>query len=265
MPTVGLNGIEVYHELHGDGPPLLLVAGLASDSQSWLPVRDALAERFRLVLVDNRGCGRTTPQDAPLSVPQMADDCAALLDALGIPRAHVLGHSMGGMIALDLAARHGARVERLVLAGTGAATARTATVMGDLAAARETGMPPELWFRLLFPWLFRPGFFEYPETVAEAARLSAAYPYPQSDAAFRAQFEASRAYRGHAAAAAAVRAPTLVLNASLDLLMTPADADRTFAAIPQRRSAVLEGAAHSMHWDKPREFVREVLAFLEAP
>jgi pimeloyl-ACP methyl ester carboxylesterase len=151
-----------------------------------------------------------------------------------------------------------------VLAGTGAATARTATVMGDLAAARETGMPPELWFRLLFPWLFRPAFFEYPETVAEAARLSATYPYPQSDAAFRAQFEASRAYRGHATAAAAVRATTLVLNASLDLLMTAADADRMFAAIPRCRSVVLEGAAHSMHWDKPREFVREVRAFLEA-
>jgi pimeloyl-ACP methyl ester carboxylesterase len=265
MPTVGLNGIELYHELHGDGPPLLLVAGLASDSQSWLPVRDALAARFRLVLPDNRGCGRTTPQLAPLSVPQMADDCAALLDALGIPRAHVLGHSMGGMIALELAARHPDRVDRLVLAGTGAVTARTATVLGDLAAARETAMPAELWFRLLFPWLFRPGFFEYADTVAEAARLSAAYPYPQSPAAFRAQYEASRAYRDHAAAAAAVRAPTLVLNAALDLLMTPGDAESTFAAIPRRRSAVLEGAAHSMHWDKPKDFVREVVAFLETP
>jgi pimeloyl-ACP methyl ester carboxylesterase len=263
MPTVGLNGIELYHELHGDGPPLLLVAGLASDSQSWLPVRDALAARFRLVLPDNRGCGRTKPQDAPLSVPQMADDCATLLDTLGIPRAHVLGHSMGGMIALELAARHPDRVERLVLAGTGAVTARTATVMGDLAAARETGMPQELWFRLLFPWLFRPKFFEYPETVAEAARLSAAYPYPQSDAAFRAQYEASRAYRRHVEAAAAVRAPTLVLNAALDLLMTPADADRTFSGIAQRRSAVIDGAAHSMHWDRPEDFVREVVAFLE--
>jgi pimeloyl-ACP methyl ester carboxylesterase len=263
MPTVGLNGIELYHELHGDGPPLLLVAGLASDSQSWLPVRDALAARFRLVLPDNRGCGRTRPQEAPLSVPQMADDCAVLLEALGIPRAHVLGHSMGGMIALELAARHPARVERLVLAGTGAVTARTATVMGDLAAARETGMPQELWFRLLFPWLFRPKFFEYPETVAEAARLSAAYPYPQSDAAFRAQYEASRAYRRHVEAAAAVRAPTLVLNAALDLLMTPADADRTFSGIAQRRSAVIDGAAHSMHWDRPEDFVREVVAFLE--
>jgi pimeloyl-ACP methyl ester carboxylesterase len=215
------------------------------------------------VLVDNRGCGRTTPQHAPLSVPQMADDCAALLEALGMARAHVLGHSMGGMIALELAARHPALVDRLVLAGTGAVTARTATVMGDLAAARETGMPPELWFRLLFPWLFRPGFFEYPETVAEAARLSAAYPYPQSDAAFRAQYEASRAYRGHAAAAGAVRAPTLVLNAALDLLMTAEDAERTFAAIARRRSAVIAGAGHSMHWDRPDDFVREVVAFLQ--
>ncbi len=263
MPTVGLNGIEIYHELHGDGPPLLLVAGLASDSASWLPVRDALAARFRLVLPDNRGCGRTTPQSAPLSVPQMADDCAALLDTLGIARAHVLGHSMGGMIALDLAARHPERVDRLILATTGPVTARTSTVMGDLAAAREAGVPPELWFRLLFPWLFRPAFFEHAATVAEAARLSAAYPYPQSDAAFRAQYEASRAYRGHATAAAAVRAPTLVLNAELDLLMTPADADRAFAGIPQRRSVVISGAAHSLHWDRPKDFVREVVGFLE--
>lgn len=262
MPTVRLNGIDVYHELQGEGPPLLLVAGLASDSQSWLPVREALAGKFRLVLADNRGCGRTTPQHAPLSVTQMADDCAALLDALGLPRAHVLGHSMGGMIALELAARHPERVDRLVLAGTGAVSPRTATVMGDLAAAREAGVPQELWFRLLFPWLFQPAFFAHPAVVAEAARLSANYPFPQSDDAFRAQFEASSAYAGHADAAARVRARTLLLCGALDLLMTPDDSERTFAGIADRRTVTLPNAAHSLHWDAPEAFVREVVAFL---
>ncbi len=264
MPHVRLNGIELYHELHGDGPPLLLIAGLASDSQSWLPVVEPLARRFRLVVPDNRGCGRTRWDGSPISMEQMADDCAALLDALDLPPAHVIGHSMGGMIALELAARHPARVDRLVLAGTGALAPRGAAVLTDLAAARDAGLPKELWFRLLFPWLYGSAFFADPAAVDEAARLAAGYPYLQSDEAYRAQFAAVRGYRGRSQALARVRAAALVLCGADDLLIPPAGSERSFAALASGTVRVLPGAAHSMHWDAPAAFVAAVEEFLDA-
>jgi pimeloyl-ACP methyl ester carboxylesterase len=264
MPTVRVNGIDLHHELRGNGPPLLLIAGLASDVATWVPVRDVLGARYSLVTVDNRGCGRTTPVDAPISVPQMADDCAALLDALGLERAHVLGHSMGGMIALELAARHPTRVDRLVLAGTGRSSAHGRAALRELGAVRSTGIPKAQWFRLLFPWLFRPAFFENTSGVIAAAEIAATYRWLQSDEGFVRQLEAGTTYVGFEASAANVRARTLHLHGEKDLLMPVATAGAVFDGIAGLQRVVLEDAAHALYWDQPEAFVREVMRFLEA-
>lgn len=260
MPSLRRPDAELYYEREGDGPPLLLIPGLASDSQSWLPVRAALAARFSLVLLDARGAGRTRA-DA-VSVPLVVDDALALLDHLGIGRAHVLGHSLGGLIAHALAARAPARVERLVLAASGAISPRLDALLADLAAAREAGLPLELWFRLLFQWLFRPGLLADPAAVAVAARLAAAYPYLQSDAAFRAQLAAARG--ANRASGAGITAPTLVLCGADDLMIAPAASVASFRDVPQLAAVTLADAAHSLHWDQPEAFVRAVCAFLTA-
>lgn len=262
MPTLQRVGLELYYEREGSGPPLLLIPGLASDCQSWAPVRASLARTFSLVLMDIRGVGRSVPHDAPLSVDLLADDAVALLDELGIGRAHLLGHSLGGLVAHRLAARAPARVDRLVLAASGAIDARGAGLLGDLATAREAGLAPQLWFRLLFQWLFRPGFFAEPRRVADAARLAAAYPYPQPEGAFRAQLDA--AVDGAPQGGANIAAPTLVLCGALDLLVSKASSRASFADIPDLEWQELGDAAHSLHWDQPAAFAAAVSAFLTA-
>jgi pimeloyl-ACP methyl ester carboxylesterase len=263
MPTVHVNEIDLHHELRGSGPPLLLIPGLASDVATWVPVRDALGERFSLIAVDNRGCGRTTPADAPITVEQMADDCAALLDALGIARAHVLGHSMGGMIALELAARHPDRVDRLVLAGTGRSSRPGIAALKELGKLRPTpGVEKTQWFRLLFPWLFRPAFFSSEATVAASAELAASYRWLQSDEGFARQLAAATAYAGFDAAAPRVKARALHLHGAKDLLMPVASAARAFDGIAGLERAVIDDAAHALYWDAPEEFVQAVLRFL---
>ena len=125
--TVKTNGQELYYEIHGEGPALVLVMGIGYDSSLWtLAQVPALSTQFRVVLVDNRDAGRSSRASHPYSIADMADDLAGLLDALGIPRTHLLGLSMGGMIALEFALRHADRLDRLVLSGTGAAPARSA-------------------------------------------------------------------------------------------------------------------------------------------
>jgi pimeloyl-ACP methyl ester carboxylesterase len=264
MATIERDAVSLHVETAGDGPPLLLIAGLASDSASWGPVWAPLAERFGLIAPDNRGCGRTTPQTAPISIEAMAQDALAVLDALGVTRAHVLGHSMGAMIAATLAAAAPERVDRLVLAGAGfAPNPRNALLFADMAALRTAGVAPELWFRLLFPWLFAPAFFADRGGVEEAARLSVAYPYPQSDAAFAAQAQAAAAW-APGDRLASLRAPTLALLGGADLLFAPEAARASLSAVADLSVVVLEGAGHSLHWDAPAAFAGAVSDFLTA-
>src|SRR5918993_5619601 len=117
--TVRANGQDLYYELHGEGPPLVLVMGIGYDSSLWtLAQVPVLSTQFQVILVDNRDAGRSSRARNPYTIADMADDVAGLLDALRIQRSHLLGLSMGGMIALEFALRHGDRLDRLGLAGT---------------------------------------------------------------------------------------------------------------------------------------------------
>src|SRR4051794_28678054 len=102
--TVEANGQRLYYEVHGDGPPLVLLMGIGYDSSLWtLAQVPALSAQFRVVLMDNRDAGRSSMAHRPYRIADMSDDVAGLLDALGIQRTHLLGLSMGGLIAQEFA------------------------------------------------------------------------------------------------------------------------------------------------------------------
>lgn len=115
MSTVKVADIHVYYEVHGEGPPLILIPGLRNRVSEHGRVIEFLSRTRRVVASDNRGAGGTDKPDAPYSIETMSDDTAGLMGALGLPRADVLGVSMGGRIALALALRHPGLVRRLVL------------------------------------------------------------------------------------------------------------------------------------------------------
>ena len=115
MPLARIYAGERYDEVVGEGPPLLLIAGFSGNTTGWLPVQPAMAEHVTLIMFDNPGAGRSCVPPGPYTIPQMAGDAVALLDHLDVDRAYVLGSSMGGMIAQELALRHPERVEKLIL------------------------------------------------------------------------------------------------------------------------------------------------------
>ncbi len=120
MPTVRVNDIDMYYEIHGEGEPVVLIAGLNSDHTFYqkLGIISRLAERYQVVAFDNRGVGQSGKPDIPYSIEMMADDTDGLLSALGIEQAHILGTSMGGRIAVSLALRYPSRVKSLILVST---------------------------------------------------------------------------------------------------------------------------------------------------
>jgi len=161
MPSTIVNGIDLYYEIHGKGEPLMLIAGLASDSQSWQPIMEDLSRNYRVITPDNRGVGRTKPSDINISIQQIADDCISLVRHLGLSSVNMLGHSMGGFVALDCAIRYPEYISKLILAGTSAFNSeRNNALLLDWVSYLESGMDLKLWFRNTFYWIFSNRFLK---------------------------------------------------------------------------------------------------------
>ena len=118
MPKVKVNGIDIYYEEHGSGEPVVMIGGLGADTTLWSKQVPAFSERFRVVVFDNRGSGQSDKPDKPYSIPMFAADTVGLMQALGIERAHVVGASLGGLVAQELVLTHPEMVDRLVLVCT---------------------------------------------------------------------------------------------------------------------------------------------------
>jgi 3-oxoadipate enol-lactonase len=265
--TVQANGQELYYELHGEGPPLVLVMGIGYDSSLWtLAQVPVLSTQFQVILVDNRDAGRSSKAIQPYTIADMADDLAGLLDALGIQRSHLLGLSMGGMIAQEFALQHSDRLDRLVLTGTGAAPARSAVdpiqIWSWVKANDATG---EVFGGQQFVSLFSTAFLRNHEAVRDTAALLASNPYPMSPEAYGRQADAYRQFDA-LDRLAAITAPTLVVVGEQDLLTPPWIAREVAEAIPGARFEVIrgDGSSHLVPIECPTEFNRLVLNFLVA-
>lgn len=246
----------------GDGPALVLLHGLGGDRGFWSAETAAFRDDFRVLTLDLRGSGTAASAGGGHTVADLADDVCAVLDAAGVDAAHVLGFSMGGLVAQSLAVRHPGRVDRLVLASTYAVMNPQARMFLD--AVRDVvlahgSMAPV--FPLVLPWLLSVGFLADPENAGWAE-------VPDDDgeppAGWLAQYAAQRAFDGRAGLGL-VRARTLVLAGAEDRLVTTADAEVLAVGIPGAVALTFAGAGHLVNVEDQARFVADVRAFLRAP
>jgi pimeloyl-ACP methyl ester carboxylesterase len=264
MPDFIRPELSQHYEVDGDGPPLLLLAGLLSDSATWAPLVALLKDRFTVIRPDNRTTGRTAPWDAPVSVAAMAQDAIALMAHLGHAKFHVAGHSMGGLMALEIAGLVPQHVATAgVLASGRYRVPRTMAVFDALLAIRRAPHGEEMWLRGLYPWMFRPGFFEDPDNVPQAIAAALAYPHAQTADAMALQIEALRSFRPQTNVAE-LGCPIFVAYAGQDLLIPPDVARAGFQAIPDLTEVTIEDAGHSIVWDAPEELAGHMRNFLNA-
>lgn len=263
MPSAKVNGINMYYEVHGKGDPLVLIHGSGYDVSAWAGQLDTFSKKYRVLVFDNRGTGRTESTKPPYDTAMMADDAAALMDHAGMESAHVLGYSLGGYIAQELALRNPGKVRGLVLAATGAnyypiGRARTEVL---LRMVRE-GVSFELVLRSLFLWMFSNRFFEDESRVNGAIEAFAKNPYPQPIDGLEGQIAA---LLNHDAAGRVGRisSRTLVVCGEDDIAV-PAWLSKQMAdCLMDSKFAVLKGAAHSFPFEMAEEFNRTVLEFLD--
>jgi len=274
MATAKVDSIELYYEEHGRGGPLLLIMGLAADSTAWMFQVPDFARRYRTIAFDNRGVGRSSRPPGPYTIHQMADDAAGLLDALDLPRAHVLGVSMGGMIAQELALRHPERVRGLVLACTypepDAEVERqrefgmqrfggTVTASGEMEI-NLNALDPLMFFQHLLPRVFNQSFIDR-ELPKLMQLFAGALQYGFSMEAILGQVAA---VIGHKATDRLhlIQSPTLVITGDADLLVSPANSDILARSIPGAKLMKIPGGSHGFNLETPEIFNRAVLDFL---
>ncbi|WP_298858596.1 alpha/beta hydrolase [uncultured Sulfitobacter sp.] len=258
MPAFEQGAVSLHYEISGDGPPLLLIAGMMSDSASWAPLVPRLEPHFTVIRPDNRTTGRTMPIDAPASVDLFAADCADLLSHLDPGPTHVMGHSLGGMIGMRLTCAHAGLVKSLTFAASAPIRLeRNVALFRNLAAIRQSNAAPDVWLNALFPWLFAPTFFETEGAAEQAAMLSLAYPFAQSAEAMLHQIAALDGYvPDHIKN---IPCPTQALLAQGDLLLPAHLAKPSLGNIPVHTIA---DAGHSIHWDAPDAVAAHLIAFI---
>jgi len=246
------------HERAGaGGPTVLLLHGYGDSGRAFAPILPWLPRSWRVIAPDQRGHGDSDRPAEGYGVPQLASDAAALLDALAVREAVVVGHSMGSFVAQQLALDHPARVERLALVGA-AACASTAAVDAMAAELRSLDDPvPDAFVREFQKGcLARPvpeAFFE--DCVAQGRRLPAWI--------WRAVYEGFARFDARDRLGA-VGCPALVVWGDRDAIFERADQDALLAALPRASLLVYEGTGHCPNWEEPERFARDLAAFVEA-
>ncbi|MFZ5920916.1 MAG: alpha/beta fold hydrolase [Chloroflexota bacterium] len=261
MPHISINDLLIYYELHGPeiAPVLVLNNGIIMNAAtSWVFQTRALSAHYRLLQYDCRGQGGSGHPEGPYSMELHADDLAALLEALGVDKAHVAGISYGGEVAQAFALKYPEKTRSLVLADTVSEVGpELRLVIQGWVDALRTG-DPAAFFDATVPWNFSPEWIAAnPAILEDAKKRYALLDFPAVIRLCEAFFDVNFTGR-----LGGIKAPACILAGELDLLKGPRYAQILKRHIPHAEVHILQGAGHASCWERPEEFNSVVLGFL---
>jgi 3-oxoadipate enol-lactonase len=261
MPIAEVNGQRLYHEVHGEGEPLLCVAGLTCDTLVWIPQLQAFSAAHRTVVFDNRDVGQSSMAEDEYEVADMARDALALADHLGLETFHLLGVSMGGMIAQEVALQAPERVRTFTvavsIAAGGAYARRTAEVWG----ARVAQISQEQHVDELMLLNHSEGFYENPDMVEFIRTAMLNNPHPQPADAFARQLAACSRHDTRDRLGS-LSMPTHVIGGEYDILLPVWKSRELAELIPGSKLTILPAAPHGLSLERADEFNAAVLEFI---
>ena len=262
---VKVNDINMYHEIHGEGFPLVMIQGLGMPALMWPPIfLDEVSKSFKIIIFDNRGAGRTDKPDIKYSIKMFADDTIGLMDALNIERAHVLGFSMGGIIAQELVLNYPKRVEKLVLCSTDCGGSKYVPMspevrqmmLGDLE-----GLEWEDMLRRLARIGFTEDFVEDNSDLIERL-ITRLLKTPTPLYSFERQYLAAHEFSS-AERLKKINTPTLVVHGKKDVFVPPQNSEIIAELISGAKLIFFENSAHAFYIDELEKFAKILLEFLK--
>ena len=267
MPKISANGIQLYYEVHGGGQSLVLISGLGYTLWQWHRMVPLLAEHFQVITFDNRGVGQSDKPVGPYSAQLLAADTAGLLDALGIDKAVVMGHSMGGFVAQAMALGFSHKVEKLILSSTNfggprhvPATPEAMKILTDVSVDAVTRFKNGLSVSTAPDWTEK-----HPEMVEEWTKWRMANPI--EPAAYQAQLAIGLSLFPEAAAFESrlsnIKVPTLILASEYDQVVPPENASLLVGKIPDSKVVILPEAGHFFPIETPEAASQAVINFVK--
>ncbi len=264
MPHAQVNGISLHYESNGQGQPLLLVMGLGAPAAAWDPdFVQEMSRTHQVITYDNRGTGLSDKPDEPYSIAMFASDAVGLLDALSIPRAHVLGVSMGGMIAQELAIHYPQHVASLVLGCTTPGGKHSVPASPESLKALEgrADMTPEEAGREGWKLSFSEEFIRTHRDEMEA-QLQRVIAHATPRFAFERHFQATMTLRVYKQLKE-ITAPTLVATGRNDALIPAANSEILAREIPGAELAIFANAGHGFVTEAHEAFLHTLKGFLD--
>lgn len=261
MPIITVNNLDIYYELHGHGKPLVLIAGYTGDHTFWHLMLDELAEKFQVLIFDNRAIGQTKDNGNAFSLETMAEDTFALTEKLGLVRPHILGQSMGGIIAQIMAKKYADKIDKLITLNSSAKLSlRTLKTLESLLNLRKANTSFDLFIDTAIPWFFSSNYLANFKNISRFKEALLNNPYPQSVSDQERQLDALSGY-DPSSWLLEINAPTLVLAAKDDIIALP-DESKTLAREIKDSKFVMVPGAHSSPVEVAHEVNKNILQFL---
>ena len=262
MPTIAANGIDLHYIAAGHGEPVVLLAGFGGDHLSWGLQFPAFRARHHTIAIDNRGCGRSGAPDVPYTTAIMAADVVGVLDHLGIAAAHVVGLSLGAMIAQELALAHPARVRSLQLHSTAGRADPYLRMLLDTWRLVRAQLGREMVQQSMALWLFgRRSFADRADLIGMLMRQATVHPYAPTEVGFARQGEAVVSHDA-LDRLGALTCPTLITVGEDDVLLPTRFAREIAERVPHAELRIVREVGHMWCWEKPAEFNELALDFI---
>jgi pimeloyl-ACP methyl ester carboxylesterase len=255
MPIIKAGDININYKMDGMGEPLVMIMGFGAAMDGWNSQAPFFAKHFKVITFDNRGAGKSDKPKGPYTTAMMAEDTTHLMDSLGIEKAHVMGASMGGLIAQEFAINYPDRVDRLVLACTFARLA-----MADPEGAKSKDTPEERQKRVISLAYNKPLYRLFHGTLAKVRSI----PHDSPEAVGIEGQNAAVSTHDTVDRLTSIRVPTLVIVGSGDRLVSPSASEFLAGKIPNAGLVKIEGGSHVFNVENRDEFNREILKFLTA-